>query len=171
MKIKYIRANQKSTWTNTSENPQWADQNYIIYFSRRKQKTLIYYNMQIHDTENLLRKTKTFLLNWISKYALFSICFIRCASKEIDKLNLMEKIQVTNMQNQVIKENKDLQIISYTNANLNISLFVLIYKKIIPENFTFLIPKVLELFSCKVLLYLFKEVGYFLTCSIVSVCL
>ena len=83
----------------------------------------------------------------------------------------MEKIQVTNMQNQVIKENKDLQIISYTNANLNISLFVLIYKKIIPENFTFLIPKVLELFSCKVLLYLFKEVGYFLTCSIVSVCL
>ena len=171
MKIKYIRANQKSTWTNTSENPQWADQDYIIYFSRRKQKTLIYYNMQIHDTENLLTKTKTFLLNWISKYALFSICFIRCASKEIDKLNLMEKIQVTNMQNQVIKENKDLQIISYTNANLNISLFVLIYKKIIPENFTFLIPRVLELFSCKVLLYLFKEVGYFLTCSIVSVCL
>ena len=141
MKMKYIRANQKSTWTNTSENPQSADQDYIIYFSTRKQKTLIYYNMQIHDTENLLRKTKTFLLNWIPQYVLFSICFIRCASKEIDKLNLMEKIQVSNMQNQVIKENKDLQIISYTNANLNISLFVLIYTKITTCKFRIPHPK------------------------------
>ena len=83
--------------------------------------------MQIHDNENLLRKTKNIFVKLNT-----TICFIRCASKEIDKLNLMENIQVTNMQNQVIKENKDLQIISYTNANLNISLFVLIYIKIIP---------------------------------------